>query len=95
MENKLFQDIFDTCYLAMNYLLKIHSEDKCPNAMAWDNITEGQPLGVLAVFPTYGNMWLTDIIERFTGRIITGSFMNVGDQSMHISIPQYMHIRLT
>ena len=62
------------------------SEDHCPNFEDGKTLTNALPMGVLTVFPTSGIMWLTDIIERFTGRIITGSFMNAGDQSMYSQI---------
>ena len=59
------------------------NDDKCPTFKDEDRMTKVLALGVLVLFPTSGHMWIIDIIERFTGRVISGSFMNVGNQRMY------------
>ena len=58
-------------------------DNPCPTFKDEGKMTKELALGILIVFPTLGSMWLIDMIERFTGRIITGSFENVGDQRMY------------
>ena len=61
----------------------VQLDNACPTFKDGGKMTKDLALGILIVFPTLGSMWLIDMIERFTGRIITGSFENVGDQRMY------------
>ena len=56
--------------------------DQCTSINNGDTELKTLTRGLLAVYPTFGNMKLMDIIERVTGRFITGSFfITFGDKS--------------
>ena len=71
-------------YLLQN-IRNVHfrrNDDQCTSIKDGDTELKTLTRGLLAVYPTFGNMKLMDIIERVTGRFITGSFfINFGDKS--------------
>ena len=71
-------------YLLQN-IRNVHfrrNDDQCTSIKNGDTELKTLTRGLLAVYPTFGNMKLMDIIERVTGRFITGSFfITFGDKS--------------
>ena len=71
-------------YLLQN-IRNVHfrqNDDQCTSIEHDDTEIKTLTRGLLAVYPTFGNMKLMDIIERVTGRFITGSFsFTFGDKS--------------
>ena len=63
--------------------------DRCDDSTGGYNITKVLPLTPLTVYPTAGNIWLTDIIEGVSVHITTGSFMNFGDTSMFSKLSKH------
>ena len=60
--------------------------DHCKKLTEGHNKPNALPTGALAVYPISGNMWLVDLIERVTGRIITRNLTNFEDKSKYDSI---------
>ena len=68
------------------------NDDQCMSINDGDTELKTLTHGLLAVYPTFGNMKLIDSIERVTGRFITGSFfINFGDKSTCTRINRTLH----